>query len=449
MKRLFLPFVLLFLVIPCFSADSQVEFVAKLVSVETTSADVGTLHLQLTADFNLDVKVTEITEIRGEGDVELTLADLEPDMLLRIEGLFADGGILAREITAIQFGAAKFSVRGAVEAVDTAKQELKLLGLVIKVAETTEIKDADGEVIELDAVHAGDMAWVEGEVTPNGLVASEIRIRPLDLRPPRLVFEGIVTEIGEDTITVQLRGVDNIPVRITEETEIRGELVVGALVKVAGTIGTDLSVTATRITVSEALQVAPAHLRLKPGQTVQVIVILRTHPEEDVSVEVVSKDPAVAEVEPATVVIPAGKIVGAFTVTAKAEGTTIIDVKLPESLGGTVAGVNVDVRTNEDPHGRADIRWQPNQLKIRMGRTAAAMLMLDRPLDADVEVAISVKEGSADLLEGPEKVTIPAGKRAVHVEFKAGTRPGNLILRATLPESAGSGYADLGIEVRD
>jgi len=46
-------------------------------------------------------------------------------------------------------------------------------------------------------------------------------------------------------------------------------------------------------------------------------------------------------------------------------------------------------------------------------------------------------------------VIIPAGKRLVQVDFKAGTTRGNLIGRATLPESAGSGFADLGIEVRD
>jgi len=429
MKRFILPFALLFLVAPCFSADAQVEFVAKLVSVsDTVGDDVGTLHLQLTPTFNLDVKVTDITEIRGEGDVELALADLRADMLLRVEGIFAEGGILAKEITAINFGASKFSIRGTVETVDTTKQELKVLGLVVKVTGETEIKDADGEVIELDGVKAGDMAWIEGEVTSEGLVATEIKIRTLEFKPPRLAFEGVITEVGEDkdSIVVQLKGVDNIPVTLTDETKVKGELVVGAFVRVSGVLASDLSVTASKITVFEPLQLAPSHLRMKPGQTMPVIVILRTHPEEDVTVEVESQDTSIAEVSAATVVIPAGKIVGGFRVTAKAEGTTKVEVTLPDSLGGGSAELSVEVQTkgNEDQEGKADIRWQPDSLKIRMGLSAMSMLVLREAAAADLIVTLTVQEGEGALVTGPTQVTIPAGKRMVPVDFTAGNTEG-------------------------
>lgn len=451
MKRLFLPFALLFLVSPCFSADAQVEFVAKLVGISDQVGDnVATLHLQLAPSYNLDVKVTEITEIRGEGDVELALADLTLDMLLRVEGIFAEGGILAKEITAINFGASRFSVRGIVESVDTTAQELKVLGLVVKVTGETEIKDADGEVIELAGVQEGDVAWIEGEVTPEGLVARQIRIRSLEFKPPRLVFEGIVTAVSEDQIMVQLKGVDNIPVRLTDETQIKGDPVVGAFVRVSGTLASDLSVTATKIIVFEALQLAPDHLRMKPGQVMPVIIILRTHPEEDVTVGIESKDTAIAEVSAATTIIPAGKIVGGFLVTAKAEGTTTIEVKLPDSLGGATAVLSVEVQTkgNEDKPGKADVRWQPDSIKIRTGLFSMSFLVLNRPAEADVIVPLTVQEGDGGLVEGPTSVTIPAGKRIVPVVITAKSTPGKLVLRATLPEALGSDYADLKIEVK-
>jgi len=451
MKRLFLPFALLLLVSPCFSADAQVEFVAKLVSVsDVVGDDVGTLHLQLTPTFNLDVKVTEITEIRGEGDVELALADLKADMLLRIEGVFAEGGILAKEITAINFGVNKFSIRGTVEAVDTSKQELKVLGLTVKVTGETEIKDAEGELIELAGIQVGDVAWIEGKLTNDGLVAEEIRIRTLEFKPPRLVFEGVITELEEDSMVVQLKGVDDIPVTLTDETQVKGELAEGAYVRVAGVLASNLSVTATKITVFEPLQLAPSHLRMKPGQTMPVITILRSHPDEDVTLQVTSKDPAIADVSAATVVIPAGKVVGGFRVTAKAEGTTTIEVKLPASLGGGIAELSVEVKTqgNEDKEGKADVRWQPNSIKIRTGLWSIAFLVLNRPVEAELVVPVTVQEGDGSLVEGLGTVTIPAGKRFAPFLITAKSTPGVLVLRATLPEAMGSDYADLRIEVK-
>src|SRR4030042_2141268 len=98
MKRICFLVVFLLTVVTCLPAASEVEFVASLKTVTVENSEAATLTMQLTPTFTLDVAVTSLTEIRGQGDAELAVEDLEPGMILKIEGVFVEAGILAKEI---------------------------------------------------------------------------------------------------------------------------------------------------------------------------------------------------------------------------------------------------------------------------------------------------------------------------------------------------------------
>ncbi|RPJ59924.1 MAG: hypothetical protein EHM23_12295 [Acidobacteria bacterium] len=453
MKRIaFLAVVVLLTVGFGFSAASQVEFVAKVKAIETESDEVGTLTMQLTSTFDMKVRVTEMTEIRGEGDAELSIKNLETGMLLKIEGIFTDAMILAKEIQVFE-GVSAFEVKGEIEKVDTAAKTITLLGLVINVTDDTELNGVES----LADLKAGDIVKVEGKIE-DGLVATELKIVAAitAFRPPRISFEGIVTSVKEGEIKVLVEGVDEVVVRVSDETDVHGEVMVGVGVRVIGTIGEDLVVDAHKIIVQKLLQVAPEKLKLQPDQVRQVVVILHTFFDEDVEVKVVSVKPEIAELANDTVVIPAGKLTGKFDVKGKAAGETVIEVSLPDSMGGTKAEVQVLVedkggKPGDDGNGGGEkpgVMWTPGNLVLKTGQTRQGAIHLRAPAETALTVALSLKTGDTDVVQFPATVNIPQGAKYVFVTFTAGQKTGTVSVLAKLPDSAGGAEATLTLEVR-
>jgi hypothetical protein len=450
MKRVTFLAVFLILVGQGFAAASQVEFVAAIKSIDIEGTEAATIIMTLTPTFDLTVAVTGMTEIRGEGDIELTIPDLEAGMILKVEGIFMEGGILAKEIQVFE-GVAEFEVKGEIEAIDTAASTITVAGIIIKVDAETEIRGAFGPITLAD-LQVEETVKVEGEIGEE-LLATEIRVVQTGFRPPRIAFEGIITEINEGSILVLVEGVDNVLVRIDEQTDVKGTLVLGASVRVNGTIIEDLSVAARKIIVQRVMQLAPPRLlNLKVGQVHPVEIVLQSLSQEDIEVAVACADTDVAEVNPNTVLIPAGKLSGTFEVLAKTVGQTTIVVTLPAELGSmeAVLPVQVTARGGEVdkplPPGKFEMRWAPAGLKLWVGQTRRAMVQLQRAAPEAIEVTLSLAQGDVGVVVFPETVEVPKGERFVVVEFVTGEKTGFVVVQAALTTSGET--ANLEVEVK-
>lgn len=455
MKRVVLIVIFLLAVGYGFSAASQVEFVAKVAKITLESDQVADLEMQLTPTFNMNVRVTEMTEIRGEGDAELSVNDLKVGMLLKIEGIFTDKTILAKEIQVFE-GVSAFEVKGPIDKIDTGAKTITVLGLVIKVTDETELKgvEAFGDLKE------GDVVKVEGKIE-DALIASEIIVstKPNVFKAPRISFEGIVTAVKEGELKVLVEGVDEVVVRVSDKTDVHGDVTVGVGVRVIGTIGEDLVVDAAKVIVMKLLEVAPMKLKLQVDQTRQVVVILHTLLDTDVEVKVDSAKPTIAEVAVDKIVIPAGKLTGVFDVTGKAVGETFIEVSLPDSMGGTKEKVQVIVEEkggnpgengDNGNHGGMEkpaVFWAPASLLLRTGQTRQGTIHLRTAAETALTVALSLKSGETGVVGFPATVDIAKGAKFAFVTFKADDKTGKVEILAKLPDSAGGTEATLAVEI--
>ncbi|MFB3906526.1 MAG: DUF5666 domain-containing protein [Acidobacteriota bacterium] len=435
-----------------FSAASQVEFVAKIKTIEAESDEVANLTMQLTSTFDMTVRVTEMTEIRGESDIELSAKDLKEGMLLQIEGIFTDKMILAKELQVFE-GVAAFEIKGPIETIDTTAKTITILGLSVTYTDETSLKGA-GSFADLKA---GDIVKIEGRIE-DSLIATDVIVSTAKVfRAPRISFEGIVTSVTDTELKVLIEGVDEVVVRVSEETDVHGDVTVGVGVRVIGTIGEDLVVDAAKVIVQKLLQVAPARLKLQPDQVRQVAVILHTLFEEDVEVEIESAKPEIAEALVDKIVIPGGKLTGLFEVKGKAVGETVIEVSLPASMGGTKAEVEVLVEDKggkpgdddgQGGDGKPALAWSPASLVLKPGQTRQAAVRLLADPATTLSVALSLKSGDADVVQFPATVSIAPGAKYAFVTFTAGEDPGKLTVLAKLPDTAGGDEATIAIEVR-
>ncbi|HOM99204.1 MAG TPA: hypothetical protein PLM33_03010, partial [Acidobacteriota bacterium] len=177
-------------------------------------------------------------------------------------------------------------------------------------------------------------------------MATRIKQLPENAAFARINFLGTIEDIlpEERTIIVRLERDVDVLVRVAGDTEIRGDLVVGALVKVSGVLGSDLMVTAYRVQVVSLLRCSPEALHLGSGESAQVDVVLREPLPEDVTLTIVSSNILAAVPEVDTLTIPAGRLTASFSVTAGSlEGRSLIDITLPETYGGGSCYVKVEV----------------------------------------------------------------------------------------------------------
>ena len=300
------------------------------------------------------------------------------------------------------------------------------------------------------------MVEVKGDVIEEALVARGVKVRGEKDRIVRIHFEGTVTSIEGSNIEIFIEGASTAFVTITDETEIDGELLVGALVRVFGTIEPDLSVKAEKILVQQPLQLTPDELEMRFNQTRRVEAILREVVDVDVELTITSLDPAIAQptvgdvvTDTVTLTIPAGKVSGAFqVVSGTTVGKTAIEVQMPESRGGFAAALEVEVEQGEERDEELEIRWTPRKLHLPTNKIRRVKLHLNQPAFDGLTAELSVEEGPEDLVEFPAMVSFEPGSRFVVVEIASGPEPGEVEIEARLPEAFGGDDADLEIEVK-
>lgn len=426
------------------SAASQVEFLASLKTLQDEGAGNGRLVLELTPDFEVSVRVTELTEIR-DGRRRLALSDLVPGMLLDIEGIFTSTEILAEDVVVSQ-GVAEIEVQGRVSAVDLGRRTLTVAGLTLSVPEGA-IRDSRDGTRSLADLQPGSRVRAEGNFTGAGWTASSVTPEGDSEEATHLTFEGIVTAIRPEssTLEVLLEGVGPVLVRISEDTEIHGDLSVGVLVRVIGTLDPDLFTRARKILVKTLLQLAPPHLKMKTEQERRVEVVLRNPLEQEVELEIRSLDPSLAEPSLDRLVIPAGKTTGFFQIVSGAgTGETAVEVSLPADLGGLKLTLPVEIAKKgegeetdgeEDQDRKLKLHWVPGQLNLKTNQAAGVQLQLNRPAPEELAVLLAVTEGNPSLLRFfPAQVVLAKGSRQAEVEVEAGDLPGEVKLEARLPD---------------
>lgn len=428
---------------------SQLEFSAVLQSVEHPNPAVTVLNMQLTPLVSIPVRATNATEVRDINGLPIALEDLMVGQLLKIEALFTDLGILAKEIQ-VSDDENDFQVRGPIVSVTPQGDDavrILVVGFDILVPSSAEISDTNGRVLTIGDLEAGQFARVEGMVDGDDLVASEVKIGQPERRG-RIALQGIISEILSDSeFLVTMEGDVDALVEISEETEIKGILAVGARVQVIGVLTDRLSILAKRIIVLAAVELSPDELELSPGQSESVNVILQQVRDGDTQFEISSQDPDVAAPSTDSLTIPAGELTASFEVTAgQMEGKTNILV----STEGFEGRVKVEVGENDgegdDEGDESGLRWEPRVIRAAPNGFRDVRLRISEPAAEDLTLALSLEEGPDDLLAFPEEVVIPEGQRVVTLRIEFLSQQVEAILRATLPDDAG--HADLDIDLR-
>ncbi|HSR50266.1 MAG TPA: DUF5666 domain-containing protein [Acidobacteriota bacterium] len=446
MKRFAVLFFISFAVSTLVFPASQVEFIAEVQSV-TPDGGNTVLSMALTPSVNIDVLVTAATEIKDENDDPLTPDQLTAGMVLKIEGLFVDGGILANEIE-VTDDQNEFEVRGFLQGVTPDGPEsgrIMVAGFDILVPAEAEIKSSGGEVLTFADLMVDQFVQVEGTAKMDDLVADEVKVRDEDDlgKFAKIRLEGVVSEIiDEGQFLVELAGEAAALVKIDEDTRIiGGEIALGASVKVFGTLTEDLCVLAERVLVKKAVELAPDELRLELQESGQVCVVLRNPRDTDTVFEIASQDPSLAAVSTNMLTIPAGMLTGCFDVMAlDQEGETKVDVV----TSGFEGMVEVEIGEQEG-EGPQDVRWDPRVVRAAPDLIRDVRLRLAVPAEEETTAMLFISEGDTDLINFPSEVIFPAGSRTQTVRLEFLSTQVTAVLTAELPDGE---TADLDIDLR-
>ena len=148
------------------ASAAQLEFTGELKAVAKESDEVALLTVAVTADFNILVKVTEVTEIQDDNDRPITFLELPVGAVLEIEGLVTQQWILAQEIKVSDQGF-QFGIKGKIENIDAANRKIQVLGVIIQVPVSAEIEDEQGASLAFSDLELDQFVEVEGN-SPGG-----------------------------------------------------------------------------------------------------------------------------------------------------------------------------------------------------------------------------------------------------------------------------------------
>ncbi len=437
-----------------FPITTQVQFVATLQEIAPQESGLTALTVELTPSISIPVLVSEDTEIRDENDLPASIADLAPGMILKIRGVFAPSGIVALDIE-IQENGSEFEVRGVIQQVTPGEEgagSIRISGFEIQVPAAAQIENRQGDRLTFGDLAPGQLAKVEGASDNGQLVATSISVQRPRERYARIRLEGVISAILSDfEFTVELEGGVFAQVELDEFTEVRGTLAVGAAVRVEGVLTETLAVRARRIVVVDSVRLAPRELKMGPGETRTVSVILLAPRDSDTVFELSSGNPDVAVPNVETLTVPAGELTASFDVTSgDQEGETNIGVSSEGFRGRVKVEVEVEEEGEEEPPPSASLRlmWEPRVIHAVGKGVRELRLRINDRAPEDLIVAISQESGDEEFVAFPETATIPAGAKEVRIEVSFLKDQGDAVLRAVLPDSVGGDDDTLEISLR-
>ena len=226
------------------TADQQASFAVTegRVDVSNAASTVRITAGQTTSFAADDPPATPTFLVSGEGVVTAIAADSwtvagqvfavdaetavigDPQVgdYVRVEGRLLEGGTAYAERITLLY--------------ESPLNRFTLIGIVDDMGDTTWIVAGQDIVItpetEIDPdIALGDRVRVEGVILEDGQLEAETIARLEDLDELPFEFTGVVQEIGDETWTISGQ-----VVTLNEETEIKGEIAIGDLVKVEGVI---------------------------------------------------------------------------------------------------------------------------------------------------------------------------------------------------------------------
>lgn len=440
--------ILLFSIVTIFSAP--VEFQAVIDSI-AQDGEATVLTVSITPGFQAEIRVTGLTEIKDESGLPSSIDVLEPGQTVEIKALFTEMWLLALEIKVRDMNQ-DFELKGTI--LEILENSIIVQGFEFQVRESTLIMGSNGSILELGDLEVGQGVKVDGFFEEDQLIARRIKLIKTYHDYSRISFEGFVTAIeSEDPFQfwVTIEGDVETLVEVTDETDVKGDIIPGAYVRVTGYINSELFVTALRVRVRCLIELSPRELKLEPDESAPVNVVLRTMLENDLELTLASENPDVAEPVPAQLIIPAGEMSATFDVQAyQLEGKTRIMVMLPEEYGECIAYLKVEVGDGDpsDQEKELEVKWTPRVIKaVPQGSKYVDIHLKYGPVDEDVTVEISQVEGDEGLVEFPESVVIPAGMTHIRFVLEFTGKGGSAVLEAKLPDEWGGGTDQIKIEL--
>ena len=432
--------------------NNELEFTGTITEVMPNGDGGGTLFVDVDAT-DLRVLVNSSTEILKGGDEVITMADLQKTNIIRVDGKFSSGGILASRVQVFTgLPADGFSIRGHITALQSSDEKIlvSLLGITIEV--TGDLKTEWGATLKI-----GANVQIDGTVAGQTWTATAIQMVSKEKKHGMVRFEGEVTAIGGEapdlTITVAVESTppaDQIVIQ-NSETEVNGDVQIGSFVEVMGKLNTDYSVTAKEITVVGALEIKPDERKIKIGHEATFTVKLRETATSDVPIALEETDPENAITLPLTsVTVPAGSRTADFVVKGDAIGEATITAKL-ESGDQATATVRVGMfsdEENENPNAAVRVVFAPDHIKMRAGETRDVDLLVHPP-----EVQLSPENVPLQVTGDVESAVIKrdlgsgTARYKVMVTCKATPQGTGGSVTATLSGVDGAGTAELVVVI--
>ncbi|MEE8583348.1 MAG: DUF5666 domain-containing protein [Acidobacteriota bacterium] len=437
------------------ATPSQVEFTARIQSVERTG-NIVVLTMELTPDFSLPVRVTPNTEVKDENNQDASPDVLVPGAIAKIEGIFTDQGLLALEAE-ITDDASEVEVTGSIESVadlGSGSRQIEVLGFLFTVTPAAEVSDSLGNQLFASDLQVGQLVKVEGMANGDQLLARQVKLRSAAPGFAAISVQGVVSEINGAQILISIQGGVSALVEVNAQTEIKGVLALGARVRVRGVMNSDLFISARRIQALDPFRLLPDELRLDFAQTGRVDLVLAAVAAEDLTFSLISRNPSVATPLSASLTVPAGSLTASFSVlSGSIEGRAFVDVEAPPQLGGVVRALEVEVESDldndpDDPDGpdeqELEIRWNPRKVQNASAGPLQVELQLNQPAPQDLLISIFLKDGNPGLASFPDSVMILQGSTTAGVLLQILSTSGEAKIRAALPN--GGDTDDLELE---
>ncbi len=152
---------------------------------------------------------------------------------------------------------------------------------------------------------------------------------------------------------------------------------------------------------------------------------------------------------PASVQIPRGeRTVALEIVIHDVPVEAKIRARLPASVGGD--SDTLDIELGQAQNAQLELQWVPDDLEMRPNSEAVVRLVLDQAAPFAADVTVSLKDGNASLVSGvPSLISFAAGQSSVSLTVRSGAASGKVRFQAKAPAEWGGDSDDLKIEIEE
>ena len=238
-----------------YAKGTDVRFQATVNAIDATSETDATVTVQVEG-FEIPIIVNSDTEIELAGE-EVGLAGLSVGDFIKIAAFFSPEGITAEEMSILDGSEGEFRLRGRITAAGdvTGGTLITVISVPVLVTDDTiiERRGSDEPITRSDLL-PDMLADARGIFVDPDLVARALIIGSRGSDRIKVELDGTISALGDTMIMVDTDGGGSVPVLITDDTKVHGDLIEGQFVEVKGTleeVEAELKVVAFLIKVDE------------------------------------------------------------------------------------------------------------------------------------------------------------------------------------------------------